>query len=158
MNENIDKLNKFKPASNDFEFQQYPFYWLMRVGSAYSMRMEKHLKKQGLNITAWRILMILRQMGKLSVTEVATHAVAKTSTITRATYNLQEKELVIISTSKNDGRVSIVELTDKGKVVIASIIENTQKLFDNIYDGFETDQIEGFNSALKKLFVNLEDI
>ncbi|GAB2708661.1 MarR family winged helix-turn-helix transcriptional regulator [Aliiglaciecola aliphaticivorans] len=157
MKKNTDKLNKFKPASESFEFQQYPFYWLMRVGSAYSMRMEKSLKKQGINLTAWRILMILREMGTLSVSEVATHAVAKTPTITRATYNLQEKELVLIRTSKNDGRVSIVELTEKGKTVIANIIENSQKLFDNIYDDFSADQIETFNSTLQKLFLNLDE-
>ena len=80
MKKSTAKLNKFKPASSNFEFQQYPFYWLMRVGSAYSLRMEKSLKKGGINITAWRILMILREMGKLSVSDIATHAVAKTPT------------------------------------------------------------------------------
>lgn len=158
MKKSTSKLDKFKPAAADFEFQQYPFYWLMRVGSAYSMRMERSLKKQGINLTAWRILMILREVGALSVSEVATHAVAKTPTITRATYSLQEKSLVLIRTSRDDGRVSIVELTEKGREVITSIIENTEKLFDNIYEDFTAQQIETFNTTLQKLFINLEDV
>jgi hypothetical protein len=62
MNTDANGFDKFKPASNGFEFQQYPFYWLMRISSAYSLRMEKSVKKGGINITAWRILMLLREL------------------------------------------------------------------------------------------------
>ena len=155
MSKKINGLDKFKPASEDFEFQQYPFYWLMRVSSAYSLRMEKSLKKGGINITAWRILMILREVGTLSVSEIATHAVAKTPTITRATYKMQAEGLVIISTSEKDGRVSMVKLTEKGEEAIAKVIANSQRSFESIYADFSAEQIESFNATLQKLFLNL---
>jgi DNA-binding MarR family transcriptional regulator len=150
------QLNNFKPASPDFEFQQYPFYWLMRAGNAYSLRMEKSLKKGKINITAWRILMILREVGKLSVSDIARHAVAKTPTITRATYKLRDEGYLKIFTSEDDGRVSIVELTDQGKEAIETVIENSQKLFDNIYENFSYSEIEVLNKTLQKLFMNLD--
>jgi DNA-binding MarR family transcriptional regulator len=157
MNKNANGLDKFKPASDDFEFQQYPFYWLMRVSSAYSLRMEKSLKKGGINITAWRILMILREMGTLSVSHIATHAVAKTPTITRATYKLQTEGLVIISTSEKDGRVSMVKLTASGEEAIAKVIKNSQRLFESIYADFSSEQFEVLNTTLQKLFLNLAE-
>jgi len=154
---NNTKLDKFKPASGDFEFQQFPFYWLMRVGSVYSLRMEKSLKKGGINITAWRILMILRENGTLSVSNIATHAVAKTPTITRATYKLQTEGHVIISTSDKDGRISMVELTDSGRRAIAEVTEQSKRLFENIYEGLTTEQIETLNNTLQQLFHNLAE-
>lgn len=157
MKKNTDGLDKFKPASDDFEFQQYPFYWLMRVASAYSLRMEKSLKKGGINITAWRILMILREMGTLSVSDIATHAVAKTPTITRATYKLQTDGHVKISTSEKDGRVSMVKLTDSGEQAISKVIGNSQRLFESIYADFSREQVEALNATLQKLFLNLSE-
>jgi DNA-binding MarR family transcriptional regulator len=157
MSKNTNEFDRFKPASANFEFQKYPFYWLMRVSSAYSYRMEKSLKKGGINITAWRILMILKEMGTLSVSDIATHAVAKTPTITRATYKLQSEGLVEISTSTTDGRVSIVKLTDKGQETLKKVIQNSQKLFESIYADFSVEQVEVLNNTLQKLFLNLEE-
>ena len=72
-------------------------------------------------------MITLREMGNLSVTDIDTHAVAKTATITRATYKLQDDGLVNIFTSQKDGRVSIGELTEKGKLTIVDMAgaENT---------------------------------
>lgn len=154
---NEEQLDKFKPASDNFEFQQFPFYWLTRVGSAYSLRMEKALKKGGINITAWRILMILREMGTLSVSNIATHALAKTPTITRATYRLQTEGHVVISTSEKDGRVSMVELTPVGEKTINEVIEQSKRVFENIYTDLSAEQIEVMNTTLQKLFVNLSE-
>jgi len=157
MKDNNSQLNKFKPSSPYFEFQQFPFYWLIRTGAAYSLRMEKSLRKNNLNSTAWRILLILREMGNLSVTELAAHAVAKTPTITRATYKMKTEGFLDIYTSPHDGRVSIVEITPKGRESIDMVIENSQKLFVNIYEDFTAEQIELLNQTLKKLFVNLQE-
>ena len=76
--------------------------------------------------------MTLREMGKLSVTDIATHAVAKAPTITRTTYKLQDDGLVNIFTSQKDGRVSIVKLTEKGKLTIEKVIKNSKKLLKTL--------------------------
>ena len=157
MSKNNNGFDKFKPASSDFEFQQFPFYWLMRVGSVYSVRMEISLKKGSINITAWRILMILRENGTLSVSDIATHAVAKTPTITRATYKLQKEGHVTISTSEKDGRISMVQLTESGQETIAKVTEQSERLFENIYVNFTTEEIDTLNDTLQRLFYNLAE-
>jgi DNA-binding MarR family transcriptional regulator len=155
-NKKDDDLSQFQPISDNFEFRNFPFYWLMRVTNAYSMKMEKPLKKTNINSTAWRIMLILREHGALSVSEIATHAVAKMPTITKATYKLQGDGLVEIKTSETDGRVSIVVLTEKGTEAVSGVITNTKKVFEHLYDGFTVTEIEAFNSTLQKLFTNLD--
>jgi len=151
------EFNKYKPISDEFEFRQFPFYWLMRVANTYSSRMEKHLKKVNLNITAWRILMILKEQGPISVSDIATHAVAKTPTITKASYKLQQEELLEITTSEEDARVSMVALTNKGLETVSSVIEQTQKVFERAYENFSSDEIENLNQTLHKLYINLDN-
>ena len=159
MNKNnieLTDLSKYKPASDRFEFRQFPFYWLMRVSNAYMMKMEKSLKKLNINSTSWRILLILREEGALSVTDIAAHAVAKMPTITKSTYKLQADNLVEIKTCDKDGRVSIVVLTEKGIEAVSDIINSTQKTFEHIYYDLSTNEIEQLNETLQKLFVNLD--
>ncbi len=153
---NIEDLNKYKPASDSFEFRQFPFYWIVRVSNAYMMKMEKSLKKLNINSTSWRILLILREQGALSVTDIAAHAVVKMPTITKSTYKLQTEGLVQIKTSDNDRRVSIVVLTEKGSKAVSDIINNTKKTFEHIYDGLSSNEIEQLNEVLQKLFINID--
>jgi len=153
---NIEDLSKYKPASDSFEFRQFPFYWIVRVSNAYMMKMEKSLKKLNINSTSWRILLILREQGALSVTDIAGHAVVKMPTITKSTYKLQTEGLVQIKTSDNDRRVSIVVLTEKGSKAVSDIINNTKKTFEHIYDGLSSNEIEQLNEVLQKLFINID--
>jgi len=153
---NIEDLNKYKPASDSFEFRQFPFYWIVRVSNAYMMKMEKSLKKLNINSTSWRILLILREQGALSVTDIAAHAVVKMPTITKSTYKMQTEGLVQIKTSDNDRRVSIVVLTEKGSKAVSDIINNTKKTFEHIYDGLSSNEIEQLNEVLQKLFINID--
>lgn len=152
-----DDFNKFKPISDEFEFRHFPFYWLMRVANTYSGRMEKHLKKLNLNTTTWRILMILKEQGPMSVSDIATHAVAKTPTITKASYKLQQDGMLEIVTSEEDARVSMVSLTEAGRETVTAVIESTQKVFERAYEGFSREQLDTLNQTLHQLFVNLDN-
>jgi DNA-binding MarR family transcriptional regulator len=150
-------LSKFKPISNDFEFREFPFYWVMQLGNRYTHKMETALKKANINITTWRVSMILRENGALSITEVATHAAARLPTITKTVYKMQEKGLVDIKPRESDGRVSIVTITDVGLETIQSIIKNTVKVFDDAFDGFTKAQLDELNTQLQTIFSNLSD-
>jgi DNA-binding MarR family transcriptional regulator len=151
-----EDLCKYKPASDKFEFRQFPFYWILRVANAYLMKVEKTLKSLNLNSTAWRILLILREEGTLSVTDIAAHAVVKMPTITKSTYKLQAEGLVEIKTSEKDGRVSLVVLTEEGQTAVSEIIHSTKKTFEHIYDDLTSDEIEQLNHVLQKLFINID--
>lgn len=100
--------------------------------------------------------MILRENGELSVSETATHAVAKTPTITKAAYKLQLDGMLTIFTNVNDARVSMMKLTDKGRQTVDSLILSTSKVFDRAYEGFTFDEIDDLNAKLHRLFSNLE--
>ena len=157
MDKHNKTLNKFKPANEDFEFRQFPFYWLMRLSNRYTHKMEVALKKVNMNITVWRVGMILREHGDLSITEIATHAVSRLPTTTKTVYKMQERGLVEIRSHKDDGRVSVVKITEEGVKTIESVIANTTKVFDTAFDDIPAEELDQLNGTLQKIFSNMDD-
>ena len=152
----IKSLNKFKPVSDNFEFREYPFYWVMRLGSRYTQAMEVELKKVGMNITSWRIGLILRENGQLSMTEVAKHAVGRLPTITKSVYKMEERGWVEVNQSANDGRVTMVNITTMGLDVIQDVIQSTSKIIDQAFEGLDKNETDNLNKLLQTVFNNLE--
>jgi len=150
-------LSKYKPASKEFEFRDYPFYWVMRLGNRYTQNMEVQLKKINMNITSWRIALILRENGILSMTKVAEHAVGRLPTITKSVYRMQAQGWVEVSTNDDDARVTMVDITPKGLETIDSVIGNTSKIIDRAFDGFSKKETDQLNTSLQKIFNNLSD-
>lgn len=148
-------LSQFKPSSDNFAFRDFPFYWVARLGNLYSQTMESVLKKFGMNITVWRIGMILRENGAISVSEIATHAALRMSTITKAVYKMQDNGLVTVKPSEEDARVSIVSITPQGHKAITTVISATQKIFDNAFAGLAEKDLKHANTVLQHIFSNL---
>ena len=145
----------FTPSSDEFSINKFPFYWIALTNSKYSLEMEKKLKTIGLDIIRWRILMLLKQHGEMSISEICMHAVGKIPTITKIVYRMQSDNLVGIKTSESDARVSLVSICDKGLDKIEHIISTTDDLFEAAFSGFTELEIETLNALTKKLLSNL---
>lgn len=152
-----NNLEKHKPASSEFEFREYPFYWVMRLGNRYTQAMEVQLKKINMNITSWRIGLILRENGTLSMSEIAEHAVGRLPTITKSVYRMQENGLVEVKTNERDGRVTMVSITDGGLETINAVIASTSKVIDRAFDGLTKDETGQLNNLLQRVLENLSD-
>lgn len=76
---------------------------------------EKGLKTVALDVPTWRTLMILKEQGAGSMSDIALHAVAKLSTVTKTVCCIKEEGLVETSTSTQDARVPVVSLTPAGQ-------------------------------------------
>ena len=152
---NPSPLEKYKPTSDDFEFRQYPFYWLMKTSNRYSQEMESRLKLMGVNITNWRIGLILKHYGSISMTEISQHAVTRLPTVNKSVYSMQDQGLVSVSRSETDARVTMVRITDKGLETVEKLIQNTSKIVDRAYLGFSEKEIHTLNQLLQRLYDNL---
>ena len=157
MNASSEQLSQFKPISKDFEFRHFPFYWIVRLGNRYSHKLEVALKKVNINITTWRVGMILRENGALSISEIATHAVSRLPTITKTVYKMQEQGLASIKPHEKDGRVSMVTITELGLERVESVLANTTRVFDRAFEGMSEKQLNVLNDSLQQVFDNLED-
>ena len=143
------------PANDEFDINEFPFYWIALINSKYSIEMEKKLKKINLDISRWRIAMLLKIHGEMSISDICHHAVAKLPTITKIVYRMQDNGLVTVRNSAKDGRVSVVSITEQGLDKIHQIVDTTGDLFDRAFKGFTDTEIKRMIKLNKKLLANL---
>ncbi|WP_301271105.1 MarR family winged helix-turn-helix transcriptional regulator [Halomonas sp. Y3] len=117
--------------------------------------MDALLKPKGLSSSKWRVLMILHEHGRLSMSDIAIHAVAKLSTITKIVYKMQEAGLVTTSLSPEDRRVTEVSLTHEGEENLVIARELTHRLVEKAFRGLSSDEIVVMNRCLSKILDNL---
>lgn len=149
------QLSRHNPASEDFVKDDFPFYWVARLNNIYHHHMELALRKVGADLPTWRILFILRENGTSSMSDISLHAVVKLPTITKIVYRLQERGLVLTSTSASDGRVTEVSLTPEGEEMLSRMRKATENVFLKGYAGLTPPKIERLNKMLMQVFDNL---
>ncbi|MEA3252505.1 MAG: MarR family transcriptional regulator [Pseudomonadota bacterium] len=149
------ELSSFYPLSEEFKSQDSPFYWIARLNARYSSEMDSLLKPRGLSSTKWRVLMILNELGRLSMSDISLHTVAKLYTVTKVVYRMREDGLVFISASLKDGRVTEVELTPQGGTKVQEAKEATHHLVERAYSKLDVSEIKQLNNYLSKIFNNL---
>lgn len=148
-------VTRYNPLDPDFAREEYPFYWLARVHGVYTLEMEKALKSVGLDVPTWRTLMILKEQGASSMSDIALHAVAKLSTVTKAVYRIQEEGLVETSTSPQDARVTLVKITAAGRRALERSQLATQHIVSRSFEGMTPGQLRRLNESLRVILDNL---
>jgi DNA-binding MarR family transcriptional regulator len=144
-----------KPSSLEFHREDFPFYWVARVNALYEVEMERALKLVDCDIPTWRVLAILNQQGTCSVSDIATHAIAKLSTVTRIVYRMKDEGLVTTATAPHDGRVTEVTLTAAGERAMQRVKDATNSMFERSFHGLTPAKIAKINELLQILFQNL---
>jgi DNA-binding MarR family transcriptional regulator len=153
----VKKRSRFLPDDVEFRYEEFPFYWLARVYGIYQLEMEKVLKKLGTDVPARRVLTMLQMHGTVSVSELATHALIKLSTLTRIVQRMREEGLVETRTNAEDARITDVSIAPKGEDLAARIHQATTKIFVKGYQGLTDAQLAKLTELLKVMFHNFAE-
>lgn len=145
------------PVGSEFKKEEFPFYWLSRVNARYSLALEQALKKIGMDIPRSRILHTLLEDDECSVSEISGHSIAKLSTIVKTVHRMKADGLVDTRQSEVDGRVTLVSLTDFGRVTVDKVQLATAHIFDNSFRGMTDVQLVKLNDLLEQIFRNLPE-
>lgn len=152
------KVDMYDPLSENFKRREFPFYWIAQINALYSREMERLLKRVDMDVPRWRIIMILKEHSELSISEIASQAVAKLPTTTKIVYRMRDEGLVNLVTSSEDGRVTLVSLTDKGLESLELIRGSVSELFRSSFKGLSSAEVQRTNTLLAKLYDNLKTL
>jgi len=152
------RLRRHIPSEDDFNYRDFPFYWLARVHGIYTRKMEEALKKIGTDIPTWRILFILKVHGRSSMSEIATHALMKMPTLTRVIQRMKAEGLVETSMLASDNRVTEVTMTEAGVDMVHRIQEATKFIFVRSLGNLSQKQITTLNGLLEEMCASLIDV
>lgn len=143
------------PAGADFRLEHSPFYWLTRASGRYLLAMERRLKRIGMDVPRWRVLMILAETEPASITTLADHAVIKLSTMTRIVRRMEATGLVVTRPREGDGRVTEAAMTQAGREALAAVRGEGSAVFGRVFDGRSDAEIDALIGALQQVYAAL---
>ncbi len=147
--------NESMSRPSDFSFRRWPFYWVARLGGVYFSRMEAALKPIGLDLPKWRVLSTLFEKERLSVSEIADHAISKLSTMTKIIQRMQADGLVTCEPCATDGRVTQVIITDKGREAGQQAWDIADRIFREAFKGVSATQQRQLVQTLQAITENM---
>lgn len=150
------KFDMYDPLSENFQRQEFPFYWIARVNALYAQEMERVLKKIDMDVPRWRIMMILMEQDRLSISEIADQAVSKLPTATKILYRMRDQGLIELVTSPTDGRVTLASMTPEGRDRLELVRESVSGIFKRCFQGLTAAQIKRLNGLLEQLHDNMD--
>jgi len=147
---------KANPVDPDFEIAASPFYWLARVAGRYALRMDAVLKRIGMDVPRWRVLMLLTEHSPASVGDLAEHAIIRMSTMTKIVRRMKADGYVDTRVSATDGRVTEVLLLPKGRQSVKQVRAQAGRIFQQGFHDLSDSQLAALNEVLRQIFQNLE--
>jgi DNA-binding MarR family transcriptional regulator len=145
------------PVDAEFRIDASPFYWLARTTGRYVLSMDAVLKRIGMDVPRWRILMLLTEQSPASVSELAEHAIIRLSTMTKIVLRMKADGYVETRPSEVDGRVTEVLLTPKGSQAVEQVRAQAGRIFEQAFQDIDDTHMIALNEVLKHIFCNLEN-
>ncbi|KWQ03746.1 MarR family transcriptional regulator [Acinetobacter harbinensis] len=148
----LNQLDQFLPNNEPKSIQNFPFFWISQVNGKYSQLIEKSIKKLGIDNTRRKIILSTNALSEGSITEIANLSTLKLTTATKAVYRLVEDGIVEVFSSEVDERISMVKLTEKGKMLVEQINSISAITLAGVLNAFEENELNDLNTQLKKIF------
>ena len=149
------KYARFLPTNDSFNLEDFPYYWISQVHAQYIQNIDNVLKKYGLDNSRRRILLALQVKPHASVSDLSDMVISKMSTTTKIVYRLKDEGFIETYSCQDDGRITRVNLTDKGEKMVVKINDLTSVILEQSFDGLIPLQLEKTMDILKHIFKNL---
>lgn len=108
-----------------------------------------------INSAQGRIIFVLWQNDGISIQELAKKTSLEKSTLTRMLERLENSGHLKRIPSTDDRRKTIVKLTSKNKEFQDNYEEVSNDMLDLFYEGFTEDEIDTFETYLRRIYENL---
>jgi DNA-binding MarR family transcriptional regulator len=141
---------------NHLELGNYLPYLINRVGFALVESFTvTALTPHGLSIAMWRVLAALSNNGEQRQVDLVTMTSIDASTMSRLVSRLVRDGLVTRSRSAKSSREVVVELSPKGRALVARLIPIAKKLEQTAAAGLPAKELAVAKRALGRMYDNL---
>jgi MarR family transcriptional regulator, organic hydroperoxide resistance regulator len=141
----------------DFDARQWPFFWITQTAGQYIRTLEPALRKIGLDVPRWRVLMCVAPGQGISVTEVAELAIAKVPTMLKIIQRMEADGLLACAPRANDGRVTEVRLTDSGLDARSRAWAVAEQIYHKAFARTSDSEEARLNKLLERIYTNIRD-
>jgi DNA-binding MarR family transcriptional regulator len=122
-------------------FDDFLPYLITRLAYQLNGDLIEKLRRQGINITRWRILAVLAMGDGITIKEIIDRAMMQQSALSRALMSMEKEQYVRRVVRRDDARCVEVYLTAKGRALFNSlniVVRRREKRLLNEFSAQET--------------------
>src|SRR5580693_1298141 len=138
-------------------FDDFLPHLITRVAYQLNGDLVEKLRREGINVTRWRILAVLAMGDGITINEIIDRAMMQQSALSRALMSMEKEDYVRRVLRRDDARYVEVFLTDKGRALFNTlniVVRNRQK---RLLKSFSTQETESAFALIRRLSGNITD-
>src|SRR3984957_8506198 len=148
-------MNRTQKSSGQAPFDDFLPYLIARLAHQLNGDLIEKLRRQGINVTRWRILAVLAMGDGISINEIVARAMMQQSALSRALMNMEKEEYIRRILRRDDARYVEVFLTDKGRALFASLNVVLPRPQKRLLKGFTRREIAAAFTLVRRLSGNV---
>jgi DNA-binding MarR family transcriptional regulator len=113
------------------------------------------LRREGINITRWRILAVLSMREGITIKEIIDRAMIQQSALSRALMRMEKENFVRRVPRPDDARCVEVYLTDKGRALFKTLNVVVRRREQRLLEGFSPPQVAAAFALIRRLSRNM---
>jgi DNA-binding MarR family transcriptional regulator len=143
-----------KPADESL-FDDFLPHLIARLAHQLNADLVEKLRREGINVTRWRILAVLAMGDGITITEIIDRAMVQQSALSRALMRMEKENYVRRVLRREDARCVEVYLTDKGQALFNSLNIVVRRREQRLLEGFSPSSVEAAFSVMRRLSRNM---
>jgi DNA-binding MarR family transcriptional regulator len=148
-------MEKTQKSSDQAPFEGFLPYLIARLAYQLNGDLIEKLRREGINVTRWRILAVLSVGDGITINEIVDRAMMHQSALSRALMNMEKEEYICRVLRRADARCVEVLLTDKGRALFASLDGIVRRRQKRLLKGFTRREIAATFTLVRRLSDNM---
>ena len=113
------------------------------------------LRREGINVTRWRILAVLAMGDGININEIIDRAMMQQSALSRALMSMEKEDYVRRVLRRDDARYVEVFLTDKGRALFNSLNIVVRRRQQRLVKGFSRAELATAFALMRRMSRNM---
>jgi DNA-binding MarR family transcriptional regulator len=149
-------IPKAPPKSADQSlFDDFLPHLIARLAYQLNADLIEKLRREGINVTRWRILAVLAMGDGITIKEIIDRAMVQQSALSRALMRMEKENYVRRVLRREDARCVEVYLTDKGRTLFNSLNIVVRRREQRLLEGFPPSRIEAAFDLIRRMSRNM---
>jgi DNA-binding MarR family transcriptional regulator len=136
-------------------FDDFLPHLIARLAYQLNTDLIEKLRREGINVTRWRILAVLAMGDGITIKEIIDRAMVQQSALSRALMRMEKENFVRRVARPDDARCVEVYLTDKGRALFNSLNVVVRRREQRLLEGFSAAQVAAAFTLIRRLSINM---
>jgi len=150
-------MSKPLSAADEAPFDDFLPHLIARLAYQLTGDLIEKLRREGINVTRWRILAVLAMGDGITINEIVDRAMMQQSALSRALMNMEKEEYIRRVLRRDDARYVEVFLTEKGRALFTLLNVVVRRRQKRLLKGFSRQEVAAAFALVRRLSRNMAD-